>query len=131
MGMRTKARSNAGQFLEAFTQILPIAVVEEVIKNHGPAKRCPPKLQLNDLIAGMVFHRLRDSGTLAFNVSLLTGIPISDSALSQRRANLPPEIFNSLMREGLHPKADFARHPNAFYKGMLLLGIDGSQFSVS
>jgi hypothetical protein len=117
--------------MDAFTQILPLAVVEEIVKNHGPVKRRPPKLQHFDLFAGMVFHLLRDSGTLAFNVSLLSGIPISDSALSQRRANLPMEIFDSLMREGLRPKADFARHPYAFYKGMLLVGIDGSQFSVS
>ena len=32
---------------------------------------------------------------------------------------------------GLCAKADPKRHPGAFYQGLRLLGIDGSQFSVS
>ena len=39
--------------------------------------------------------------------------------------------FDQLMRAALKPKADPRRHPEAFYKGLRLCGVDGSLFSVT
>jgi hypothetical protein len=50
--------------------------------------------------------------------------------LAQRRALLRLEIFDGMMGAALKPKADPARHPNAFYDGLRLGGIDGRKFSV-
>jgi len=51
--------------------------------------------------------------------------------LSQRRASAGVEIFLQIARAALKPLADPKRHPWAFYKGWRLLGIDGSQASVT
>jgi hypothetical protein len=71
------------------------------------------------------------AGTLAQHVKKLTGKTITDGALSQRRALLPIGIFEQIMGAALRPKADPARHPQAFYRGLRLCGVDGTQFSVA
>jgi len=86
-----------------------------------------------ELIQGLVFHMMAEAGTLAQHVKQLTDKDITDWALAQRRALLPPELFDQLMRAALKPiaKADPARHPEAFYHGLRLCGVDGSLFSVT
>jgi hypothetical protein len=70
-------------------------------------------------------------GTLAQHVKQLTGKDITDGALAQRRALLPVEVFERIMSAALKPKAEPARHAEAFYHGLRLCGIDGSTFSVT
>jgi hypothetical protein len=83
------------------------------------------------LICGLVFHVVAGKGTLAQHVKQLTGKDITDGALAQRRALLPVEIFERMMSAALKPKAEPARHAEAFYHGLRLCGIDGSTFSVT
>jgi hypothetical protein len=83
------------------------------------------------LVAALVFHALNTTGTLSQKVLELFGIGISDSALSQRRACAGVEVFFQIARAALKPLADLRRHPGAFYRGLRLLGIDGSQASVT
>jgi hypothetical protein len=80
---------------------------------------------------GMVFHAISGAGTLAEHVGQLTGITISDSALSQRRGNLCWDIFDTILQVALKPRATLEQHPNAFYAGLRLCGVDGTQFSVA
>jgi hypothetical protein len=40
-------------------------------------------------------------------------------------------VFDALMAAALKPKADPRRHPEAFYHGLRLCGVDGSTFSVT
>lgn len=80
---------------------------------------------------GLVFHLLAGAGTLAQHVRELTGKNISDSALSQRRGALPWVIFETLLGAALTPKAQLKQHPDAFYHGLRLCGLDGSCFSVA
>jgi len=61
----------------------------------------------------------------------LTGKTITDGALSQRRTQLQWQVFESLMEAALSPKAKVAKHPEAFYQGLRLCGLDGSRFSVA
>lgn len=61
----------------------------------------------------------------------MPGQKISDAALSQRRATLGLEPFRRLLEAVLGVKADPRQHPEAFYKDMRLLALDGSKFSVS
>jgi hypothetical protein len=79
----------------------------------------------------MVFHALQGKGKLANNVKRSSGKKISNSALSQRRARMGLEVFYRILRVALSPKAEPKAHPQAFYKGKRLVGIDGSTFSVS
>jgi hypothetical protein len=79
----------------------------------------------------MVFHTVAEAGTLAQHVKQLTGKNITDGALAQRRALMPAAVFEELMGAALKPKADPIGHPDAFYHGLRLCGVDGSLFSVS
>lgn len=105
--------------------------MEAIVEEFGPDKRRPPQLALEQVISSLVFHVGQDSGTFAANVKHLTGEKISDSALSQRRENIPWLVFEQILDCALAPKADAKKHPEAFYQGLRLMGIDGSQFSVS
>jgi hypothetical protein len=61
----------------------------------------------------------------------LTGKDITDGALSQRRVALPWVIFEEIMGVALRPKANPRKHPEAFYKGLRLCGLDGTRGSVA
>jgi hypothetical protein len=79
----------------------------------------------------LVFHVLCGAGTLAAHVWQLTGVKVSNSDLSQRRAAAGLEVFESIVGAALRPLARLAEHPGAFYRGWRLVGLDGSQTSVS
>ena len=83
------------------------------------------------MICGLVFHGAAGKGKLAQHVKQITGKDITDGALAQRRALLPLDIFQGMMSAALKPKANPARHPDAFYHGLRLCGIDGSTFSLT
>lgn len=72
-----------------------------------------------------------EAGTLAQHVKQITGKAITDGALAQRRALLPIAVFEQIMGAALRPKGEPARHPEAFYQGLRLCGVDGSLFSVT
>jgi hypothetical protein len=78
----------------------------------------------------LVFHQLRPDGTLAEHGAMLGGEPISDQAYTQRRERLPQALFTDLLMAGLAPLAEPQRHPDAFYRGWRLVGVDGTEASV-
>lgn len=80
---------------------------------------------------GLVFHCLQGSGTLAQNIRILCRKHLAESSLSERRQNLPWEVFTSLLGAALCPKAVREKHPLAFYQKWRLVALDGTQFSVS
>jgi hypothetical protein len=84
-----------------------------------------------ELIQSLVFHVVAEAGTLAQHVKQLTGKVVTDGALAQRRALLPIAVFEQMMGAALKPKADPQQHPEAFYHGLRLSGVDGSTFSVT
>ena len=129
--MRAKSQFAVGSFQQQFNRLISARKLEDILLNSGPKKRRPAQLPLPQLIAGLVFHVVQDCGNFACNVKQLTGQQISDSALSQRRENIPWRVFEQIMDCALSAKADPTRHPEAFYQQRRLLGIDGSQFSVS
>lgn len=96
---------------------------------HGPRRRCPPWVSAYELFGGLVYHALQSRGTLATHMGRLSGKQISDSALSQRRATLPWAVFEAVMEAALRPLADADQHPQAFYAGLRLVGLDGTHFS--
>ncbi|MDA0304641.1 MAG: IS4 family transposase [Bacteroidetes bacterium] len=129
--MRSKFQFSTGDFQSNWDQRISPTQLENIFRQFGPRKRRPPVLPLSQLFAGYVFHVQRASGSFASNVKLLTGQQITDSALSQRRGNIPWMVFERILDCALGPKADPTKHPGAFYGDLRLMGIDGSQFSVS
>jgi len=129
--MRNKPVVPAAPFKALFQQLISFPFIYGKLRSCGVRRRRPPRISAAELICGMVFHGAAGKGTLAQHVKELTGKQITDGALAQRRALLPLEIFQGMMEAALQPKANPARHAEAFYKGLRLCGIDGSTFSVA
>ena len=129
--MRTKTSVPAATFKALFKELISGSFIYALLRRCGVRRRRPPVITAVELIQGLVFHVSAGAGTLAQHVKQLTGKTITDSALAQRRALLPAEVFEELMGAALKPKADPIRHPEAFYHGLRLCGVDGSLFSIT
>jgi hypothetical protein len=129
--MRNKTAAPAATFKALFKELISCSFIYALLRRCGVRRRCPPVITAVELVQGLVFHVISEAGTLAQHVKQLTGKSITDGALAQRRDLLPPEVFEELMGAALKPKADRSRHPEAFYHGLRLCGVDGSLFSVS
>jgi hypothetical protein len=130
--MQTKMQISGGVFKTLFKQILSAGLIKRLLATHAPKhRRRPPIVTAFELILGLVFHVVAGSGTLSQHVKKVTGKTITDGALSQRRAEIPMEVFDALMAAALRPKANAKEHPHAFYQGLRLCGVDGSRFSVA
>jgi hypothetical protein len=129
--MRINTSVPAASFKALFQSSICSRAIRSAWRACGVRRRRPPILTPSELITALVFHVVSRAGTLAQHVKKLTGKNITDGALSQRRALLPLGIFEQIMGAALRPKADPARHPQAFYRGLRLCGVDGTQFSVA
>ena len=129
--MRHNASVSSSTFKQLFRLFLPTKIIRYWFTLLGPAKRRPPTILPHELIMGLVFHVLAGAGTLAEHVRQLTGKSITDGALSLRRTGLTWVMFEMILEEALVPKAQLKQHPEAFYQGLRLCGLDGSQFSVA
>lgn len=135
LGMQLCARTltgSVGTFVQCFQCLLATPLVVALWRQHGPKPR-GQKLKLSgpQLVQSLVFHVLCGVGTLAAHVQQLTGVKVSDSDLSQRRAAAGVGVFEAIVRAALRPLARLGEHPLAFYRGWRLVAIDGSQTSVS
>lgn len=83
------------------------------------------------IIAGLIAHSLPFAGRFSQCLRHFFGMTLSDSALSQRRQQLGPELFLLIMRETLRPLADVRVHADCFFQGLRLLGIDGTRWNVT
>src|SRR5512133_49484 len=118
-------------FKPLIRHFLPRQAIRQAYDQFGPVEHGPRWITPAELIDGMVFHVLQGPGTLAQHVTRLTGKSITDGALSQRRVAMAPEIFEIIMGAALRPRADVKKHPDAFYHGLRLCGLDGSRGSVA
>ena len=101
---------------------------EHVEKSNGGR---PAHLPVSSLIAGLAWHVLQPGGTFAYNVSMLTGTRLSESALSERRQSLGTKPWLAALGVFLKHGTDPLLHPHAFYKKFRLVGVDGTSFSVA
>ena len=114
-----------------FERLLPAKQLQKIMAAHAPLARRPPKVSACELLVGLVYHVSQGRGSLGGHLEDLTGSLISDSAASQRRLAMPWAIFEAVLEQALAPLADPALHPSAFYAGLRLVGLDGTQFSLS
>ena len=129
--MRSKIVVSAATFKALFQGFISCSFIYALLRRCGVRRRCPPLITTVELIQGLVFHVIAEAGTLAQHVKQLTGKTITDGALAQRRALLPVAVFEQMMDAALQPKADPHQHPDAFYAGLRLCTVDGSQFSIT
>jgi hypothetical protein len=114
-----------------FEELLKPAELAEILAAHGPRRRCPPWVETSELVAGLAYHALAGRGSLGTHVHELCGKVISESALSERRQGLAWAVFEQIMAVSLRPLAKEEAHPEAFYAGRRLVGLDGTRFSLS
>jgi hypothetical protein len=130
LGMRKQTPLSSSTFRTLYSRLLPPTRVRRIFKLCGPVRRRPWCLSQVELIMSLVWHVLQNAGSLAENAAVLTRKKISDAALSQRRAVLPWQVFESILECALRPRAKLREHPEAFYQGLRLCGTDGTRFSV-
>lgn len=128
--MRDISRPSS-DFLKAFSNLISPSRLGRILQRHGPAKRCPATVKAQCVVRALVFHLLRGTGTVCENLWLLHGKKLSPSSMSERRQNLPWKVFETIMGEALAPKAQEKKHPEAFYRGLRLVAMDGTKFSVT
>ena len=97
------------------------------LESHQGPRR---KILSAKIMVGLIAHALPFAGRFSQCLRHFFGMTLSDSALSQRRAQLGPDLFLLIMRETLRPLADVRLHPGCFFAGLRLLGIDGTRWSV-
>lgn len=98
-----------------------------------PAKRRgrPPRVELDRLLASIIFHVMNSAGTLAEHFAMLFDDSLNDSSCSSRRTRLPWEVFTDLMRRTLRPLAQKRCQAQAFWRELRLMALDGTQFSLT
>jgi len=122
----TRTGASGHGFLGAWQQLLG-TYVPRIRKRRGR----PPRVQLEPLLAAMVFHLMNNAGSLAEHFGMLFEDSLNDSSCASRRARMPWEVFTELMQRTLRPLARTRREPGAFWRGLRLLAMDGTQFSVT
>ena len=114
-------------FLAAWYELAAPKLLPEVGKRRGRKPRVP----LGDLLAAQVFHVMNRAGTLAEHFGVIFEDALVDSSCSDRRTRLPWRIFSELMQRALRALVCRRRHPEGFWRGWRLIGLDGTQFSVT
>ena len=127
--MEIIATSHATSFIESFHRLITKKKLESILKKYRSGRGAPANLAGSEVIMGLVYHFFSGAGTFAAHMHRLVEKKMSDSALTQRRKNLPFEIFNQVMKHALRPLAMEQEHPDCFYKGLRLVSVDGTQFS--
>lgn len=131
MSTHSLSISEAG-FEALFTEVISTQALDTLLQEfrRSPAG-APPQLAGSRLIMGLVFHVLLPCGLLSAHMRQLTGHHIGDSALSERRETMGADLFQAMLAQALRPLAEPTTHPHAFYKGLRLVGLDGTTWSVA
>ena len=96
--------------------MMDTTTIEEICEPFQPARGAPATLALADLIRLCVYHEIAPSGARSTHAADVTGVAISDSAISQRLQSLDPALFQTVLDQTLRPLAQRRRHPQAFYQ---------------
>ena len=130
-GSRTATTNDSlAAFVALFAARFDRAALQRLWKRHQRQRR-RSELAFPELLLALLYHVLMASGSLQEHVAELTGLALSGSALSQRRQRLQPALFEQILDLVLTRRADAKRQPHAFYKGLRLLGVDGTCFALT
>lgn len=118
--------------MSLFNQLISPSDRKKLAKAYRrSAAGAPQKLKDAELIPGLVFHVCQAAGVLSEHIRQLTGKCFSDSSLSERRQTMNWPVWVALMNHACGPLAQEKRHPGAFYKGLRLVGLDGTTWKVA
>lgn len=114
----------------AVENLLPEEELERLSRFRRTLRGRPARVKVSDVLKALVFHAVQGAGTLGDNFEFLHGESYSDSGIAQRRARMPWEMFSALLDAVLRPRATKCRQKASFYKGLRIIGLDGTKFSL-
>jgi len=117
------------RFAGLFTRRLPRRQLNTLHRRHCRRRR-RARVSFADFLRALVYHAVMGSGRLENHLFEQTAVLLSAPAIAQRRQRLPWQLFHDLLANCLRPLADRRRHPEAFYHGYRLVGLDGTCFGV-
>jgi hypothetical protein len=124
-----QALDDSGGFMTLLLQRISWAELQGLDQRKHKAGRPPHILSRGQLLASLLFHyTVTWAGSFAEHLFCLLGIKMAESTLSERRQALPMEVFQELLKRLLRPIAGHS--PQAFYRRLRLVGIDGVSFSL-
>lgn len=116
--------------LEALERRAPPGELERLIFFRTDERGRKGKANPWEVMSSIILHPLLGAGTLGEHFSMIHGEELAESSLSERRRNIPWDVFRGVMRWLLKPLGDPKRHPESFYRGLRLIGLDGTGFSL-
>lgn len=120
-----------GSFKGTFCRRLHPGRVQAIARRTRRSPRgAHATLSLFQVVMSLVYHVLQGMGRLSASVETVTGKRLGNSTLSARRRGMTSEFWKQVTEYFLCSRADPERHPEAFYKGMRLVGCDGTCFSL-
>lgn len=118
-------------FKGALRQMLPGRKLAAICARHAPLARTAPQLSAAQVVESLVYHQLQAAGPLGQHAAELHGVKLSESAHAQRRQGLPFALFEEVLTAALQPLAEATRQPECFFHGWRVVGIDGTEWSVT
>lgn len=145
---RTKAVLGDGARLTDFlgaslmARVVPPEVVNEVLDAHG---RNSQRIRAFPAVAGVYYVMALSlypeaayesvfsavSQGLAWDAGAPRPVAVGRASISALRMRIGAQPLADLVRRCCAPLADAAVHPGAFYRGLRLVGIDGSTFELA
>ncbi|WPJ98142.1 IS4 family transposase [Coraliomargarita algicola] len=117
-------------FPAAFEELFSRESCALIFAQHGPRGGGQAKLNGWEWLMSRVYHELARSGTFSSNTKAVSGVRISDSALSQRALSIGEKLIEEILPIALRPLADRERDVQAFYHAYRLVAIDGTRFNL-
>jgi hypothetical protein len=117
-------------FLKSFLGLIEPGQIDQVARDHHSGRGRPARLKAHQVIMALVYHLLEPQGYFSAHFTRLWNQRVSDATLSKRRRVMGFKVFEELLESVLRPLADAQAQPECFYRGLRLMGIDGTEFSV-
>ncbi len=113
--------------IHSISTLVTLAHTSQSMPNKGGR---PPTFAPSYLVAALVWHVLQEGGVFSKNTAMFLGKRMSDASLSERRTSLGTRLWTEAMETFLTNMTAGDDTPEASYKGLRLVGVDGTTFNV-
>jgi hypothetical protein len=119
-----------GAFPTMFERMITSEQIREIGREYHSGRGAPSKIPVETLIGSCVYHEFQGGAKLEEHLRELTGLSAAASTLAERMRTMDERVFVKVMDTALKAFSDPEKHPQAFYHGLRLLGVDGYEVSL-
>lgn len=130
MKRRYKKRRKSLDFDSVLAGLISPAELARLAEQRRSKRGRPPRIPFSEIFRTLLFGACQTAGVLSQHHEFLHGERCSDAGIAHRRQRAPWEVFTSILDVVLKPRATKRGQKTAFYKGLRLVGLDGTRFSV-